>query len=664
MATDLLSIGSSGVLAHQRLLQTTSNNITNVNTAGYVRERTVLSSLVIGMGVDQGVNERILDQYAQGEVRRDTSALAQVTTRYNMLYSTDKLLSDTSNSVGVAMGSYFNALHGANEAPSELTGRNTALGALNNTVDRFHTLADQLNSQTRTINGKLGDTVKTVNGLLGSIDELNQAILRTQNTPEESLTLFDQRDEAIRQLSEHLDIRTVPQTNGSVLVNLVNGQSLVLASGAAKINIIDGDPDPQQTNLQLEFGQNKQRIDTLPLGGTIGGLLQARSDLEPAKRELGQLAVTLGDALNNQNHLGMDLDNQLGGDLLTLPGSDALTYSTNTGSGTASVNFIPGQGANVLPYDYEISFSSSTNYEVFMIDAAGKRTSVTTGATPPSTLTLNNHGIEIDFGGTPAAGDKLLLQPTKQAASAVTSAITRAEDFALASPIKLDKNAQNLGNGEISLVGVSNTGAGSFLTGNALDPNAPQIVKIDAGGNYEVYAQDGTTLIGVAPASSQGQNLMAALENPLGGPKVYATPDTTPGYEFSIKGQVKANDRFTLSYNSNGFSDNRNGLALAELQNKNLVSKGSSTTSDRMTFNQAYSELVVGVGNKVSQSKTAVAAAQAKLDQSTALHESVSGVNLEEEAANLIRFQQAYAASARVVSTAQTIFESLLSAVR
>lgn len=284
---------------------------------------------------------------------------------------------------------------------------------------------------------------------------------------------------------------------------------------------------------------------------------------------------------------------------------------------------------------------------------------------PPATFEVTGHGIEIDLSGTPAAGDKILLQPTRNAAANLEQAITRPEDIALASPLKADKGSQNLGSGEITLGGVYNTGTGSGFGTNTLDPSAPQVIKIDGSGNYEVYDKN-NNLLGVAPASSKGKNLMAALESPLGGPKVYADPTQSPGYEFSITGKVEASDSFTLSYNKDGFADNANGLALAELQNKELVRKNNNaaTSNDKMTFNDAYSGLVSGIGNKTSQAKTLLQANEAKLTQSTAIFESVSGVNLEEEAANLIRFQQSYAASAQIVNTAKTIFDTLLSSVR
>lgn len=666
MASDLLGIGTSGVMAQQRLLQTTSNNIVNVNSQGYVRERTLIYTNANGLGTGDMLTERVINAYAQGEVRRDTSAFYASSTRYQQLANTDTLLGDTSNSVGAAISSYFEGFHTANEAPADISGRKTTLSGLSGMVNRFHTLSAQLDKQTDTINTTIGDEAKRVNSLINSINDLNQAIIRTQGTPEENLMLFDQRDEAIRQLSEKMEIRTVPQDNGSMLVNMSTGHSLVLNGSVAQLSVVPGNPDARESELQLVMDPNKVALNDKDIGGGIGGLFSARNDLEPAKRELGQLAAAMADAMNQQNRLGMDLDNELGGDLFSLATSDGLPYSQNTGNAAAKVSFVPGKGTEVTTFDYEVQFSSATGYEVFSVDKDGNRTSLATGTTPPAPVQVAGHGIQFDLSGTPAAGDKILLQPTKRAAAGLDQLVTRAEDLALASPLKADKGKNNFGSGEIKLTGITNTGAGSGFGTNSLDPASPQVVKIDGSGNYQVYAADGTTLIGVAPASSQGQNLMAALENPLGGPKVYATPTQTPGYEFSITGKVEANDSFTLSYNTDGFADNANGLALAELQNKDLVRKSSNagTSNDKMTFNEAYSSLVTGVGNTTSQAKSQLKADETKLTQSRGIFESVSGVSLEEEAANLIRYQQSYAASAQIVSTAKTIFDTLLSSVR
>lgn len=667
MASDLLGIGTSGVLAHQRLLQTTSNNIVNINSQGYVRERTLVYTNTIGLGTGDLKTERVINGYMQGEMRRDTSAYHASLAQYEQLAGVDILLGDTSNSVETAITSYFKAFHSANESPAELGGRKVVMTELSGMVNRYQTLSARLDKQSGTLNTRIEDETNQVNSLLASINDLNQAIIRTKGTPEENLMLFDQRDEAIRRLAEKMDIRTIAQPSGNMLVNMTTGHSLVLDGGFAQFKLIAGDPDSRDHGLQLTLGDNQATIDNDTVGGAIGGLFKARTDLGPTKRELGQLAVAMADAMNQQNRLGMDLDNEIGGDIFILPTSQGLPYASNTGTVGANVSFVPGKGTSVTPFDYEVHFSSATGYEVFSLDKAGNRTSIVTGSMPPALFELSGHGISIDLTGTPAAGDKLLLQPTKSAATGLAQLITRPEDLALASPLKVEKSSNNGGGADIKLGGVFNTGAGSGFGTNALAATAPQVVKIDVNGNYQVYQADGTTLVGTAPASSKGQNLMSAIVNPFpAGAAVYANPKQTPGYEFSITGKVSAGDNFKLSYNSNGFADNSNGLALAELQNKDLVRKttNSGTTNDKMTFNQAYSVLVMEVGNNTSQAKTLLKANEAKLIQSTGIYESVSGVNLEEEAANLIRFQQSYAASAQVVSTAKTIFDTLLSSVR
>ncbi len=300
MASDLLGIGTSGVMAQQRLLQTTSNNIVNVNSQGYVRERTLIYTNANGLGTGDMLTERVINAYAQGEVRRDTSAFYASSTRYQQLANTDSLLGDTSNSVGAAISSYFEGFHTANEAPADISGRKTTLSQLSGMVNRFHTLSAQLDKQTDTINTTIGDEAKRVNSLINSINDLNQAIIRTQGTPEENLMLFDQRDEAIRQLSEKMEIRTVPQDNGSMLVNMSTGHSLVLNGSVAQLSVVPGNPDAREPELQLNMDPNKITLNNKDIGGGLGGLFSARNDLEPSKRELGQLAAAMADAMNQQ----------------------------------------------------------------------------------------------------------------------------------------------------------------------------------------------------------------------------------------------------------------------------------------------------------------------------------------------------------------------------
>jgi flagellar hook-associated protein 1 FlgK len=146
----------------------------------------------------------------------------------------------------------------------------------------------------------------------------------------------------------------------------------------------------------------------------------------------------------------------------------------------------------------------------------------------------------------------------------------------------------------------------------------------------------------------------AGTGNPVG---LSYTPGATisyNGWSITLTGTPAAGDSFTIGPNAAGVGDNRNALALARLQTTNLL-EGATTS-----FQGAYAQLVSGVGNE-TRTLQVTSDAQAKLLADTkAAREAVSGVNLDEEAANLLRYQQAYQASAKVLSIAATLFDAIL----
>ncbi|GAA4496734.1 FlgK family flagellar hook-associated protein [Pseudaeromonas paramecii] len=660
MSTDLLGIGTSGLLGQQRLLWTAGNNISNLNTEGFTRQQTTLYTNAVNLGVGSSNTTRVLNQFAQGELWRDTSTHAYNSSYYADVAYTDKLLSDSANSAGVGIDNFFKGLHSANETPNGQSGREGVLSNIDSMLNRYSALNSQLTQQYDTANAKIGNAVNKINTLLSNINDLNTQLIKRQGSGDDgtSLHLMDQRDEQVRQLSEMLDIRTVPQDDGSLLVNMTTGQSLVARGQAASMLVVNGDPDSRETGIQLSLNKATTSLKQEVLGGSLGGMFAARDELAPTKRQLGQLAVAMADAMNQQNRLGMTLNNQLGGDIFTLPSSEGLPYAGNAGTGAVSVDFMAGEGSNVTGMDYLVTFTTANDYEIYRLDDDGKKTgSPITGTTTfPATIDLDAEGLSLNLSGAPAAGDKFLLQPTLNAAGGLSRELRVADDLALASPLKLTADSNNYGTGSIKLDGVTNTDGSSGFSSGSLDSAAPHSVTIDDSGNYVVY--DGTGgVIGTAAASTGGKNLMAAI---------YGSPaaQTYPGFEFSIDGSVAPGDNFTLEFNTDGFSDNTNGLAMANLQNKDLVRRADSTSADNtITLNESFTALVTGVGSKVSQAKTEMTASEAKLTQSQDWYNSVSGVNLDEEASNLIKYQQAYSAAAQIVNVAKSTFDTLLNAV-
>ena len=654
MASDLLNIGTSGLLAQQKMLATTSSNISNVSTEGYSRQNTLVYSNENTLGVGNSYTRRLIDTYAQSEVWRDTATYNQVNTTYTELSQLDKYLSNSATSLSDSIDSFFTAMQAANTSPNTTSARQGLMGQISIITDRFQSVSTQLTQQNDDINGKISTDLSSVNSTLKAISDLNDKIVKTAGTSDDGTreNLLDQRDQLIKQLSEKMDIRTVSQSNGTTLVNLNTGESLVLAGGYAQLKSIPGNPDPKNTGIQVSQGSAIFTLNNKTLGGTLGGYFSARDTITETQREVGQLALSFSDAMNSQNKLGMTLNNTIGGNLFNVAASAGLPSSTNTGTGSVTMSVIAGQGSKVPPNDFKV-VNNGASYDVYMIDASSGAATNLTSMTPAKTLA--DYGLHLSPSTSPATlavGDSFLLQPARGAAGSITTVITDSSDLALASPLKISAAASNNGSASLSIASFTNT---SSFGGTPTDllSTAPGSIKMTAAGVYTVYAPDGTTVLGT---SSSATNILANLSPAL---------TTAAGFDISLSGTAKIGDSFTLSFNQNGFSDNSNGLKLAALQTTDLVRKGASDATDnKMTFNEAFTTTLTAVGTTVNGLNTSVTAASTKLTQSQEMYDSVAGVNLDEEAANLVRFQQAYAASAKVISAARDVFDTLLSAVK
>lgn len=654
MASDLLNIGSSGLLAQQKMLATTSSNISNVSTQGYTRQNTVLYSNQNTLGVGDSVTRRLYSVYAQTQLWQDTATHNQVSTIYDEVSQLDKYLSNSATSLSDGIDSFFSSLQSANSSPNTPAGRQNIMTQLSSLTSRFNSVSSDLASQYDGVNSKISTSVEDINAKLASISDLNAQILKTPSSNDDGTkaNLLDQRDELIRLLSEKLEIKTVNQDNGTVQINLTTGQSLVLPGAYATLSVVDGDPDPLNTGIQLKLGQATTTLSSGSLGGVLGGYFAGRDTISSTQNELGQLSLAFADAMNTQNKLGMTLNNELGSDLFTLPTSNGMAYSSNGGTAGVTASVMSGQASNLTPNDFEVTYTA-TGVDISLIDGNTKTSVYSAAASFPATINLANYGLTFDLSVGANTGDKFLVQPTHNAALGLSAAVSRPEELALASPLQLTTDTNNYSSATIKLDSISDT---SSFSSSILLSNAPHKIVINDSGGYDIYDGSSPTALLIGTATG-GSNIMSSAN--------FTNPTYDPGFDLSISGKVTPGDVFYISFNTNGFSDNTNGLALAGLQTSDLVRKGNSTAADnKMTFNEAFSSTLTSVGTKVSSYKTSTAAADAKLTQSQDLYESVAGVNLDEEASNLIRYQQAYAASAQVITTARDTFDALLSAVR
>ncbi|MBQ3682008.1 MAG: flagellar hook-associated protein FlgK [Succinimonas sp.] len=666
--SDMLKIGTSGVLAQRAMLQTTSNNISNVNTEGYSRQRTIIRTNVLDQGAGFNTTSRILNTYAERELLRDNARVGYYTAKTEAITTIDSMLSSDATGLNPVISDLFASIQGANSAPTELSSRNSLMGNLEVFTNRVNSIGNNIQEQYLTNNRKIEESVTRVNDLLQSIYKFNSQIVEasTDTSSAAYLQMQDQRDHLITELSEIIDIKTVEQPNGSCYVNMASGSTLVLGDGCATLMVEPSSLDETEYHLGLTYNaDNGYTLLSDDVGGKLGGYFDAGDELRETQRNLGKVAVALTDSLNKQNKSGITLENKAGDALFNLPETRVFTRSATCGM---TMSFMEGYASNVTGKDYLIKINNDGTYTLNEKNGS-ELTEIFQGNVDDlnGTITIPDLGFQVEVSGVPAAGDEFLIQPTANVSYNLSLKINRPEDFALASVIRSSEDSQNLGNATISIDGVTNTDALSAfsmtpsdsINGAVFAAGAPVRVVINAAGNYEVYdASD--NIIGTTLASTKGGNILANMLSDVNDPDslVYGDTGTYPGFDFSITGTVRNGDSFVIELNTNGFADNSNGILMQNLEQAQLVQGRIN-----QTVSAAYSDMVSDLGSTISVSNVNLEAATAKRDQTLTITEESSGVDLNEEASNLVRYQQCYQACARIISVSQTVFDSLLSAV-
>lgn len=673
----LINIGLTGVLSHQTALNTTGNNITNANTPGYSRQEVQFDTQSgqrngagsVGSGVSITNIRRLANEFLSQQLREDTTLYGEQDTLRSELSRLDNLLGSETTGLSDALNNFFASLQNAAEDPASLPQRQLVLSEGQQVVNRFQALNQEFIQQRESIKTQMQQGVKDANTLLQSIAELNLAISESPGLAEGKMPneLLDKRDEALRELSELVGIKVTPTEGSQVNVSLNNGLSLVVGSNAAEFGTRESAQDPTSLEFTLRNGGRTLMVDNQINGGKLGGLRRFESEaLRPAFEELGRVAIALSDALNHQHEIGLDLEGELGGRFFT----DINNAAAQQGRVIANANNqVPQNGqlaveitdSGVLEAgNWTLQFSGDGRSYELVDNATGEIANQ--GRLPDpvdSEISMPGFNIRIE-GGTFNAGDKYLIQPTRNAAANINMEVEREEDLAFASPVRAESDLGNSGTGKINqgkMLDVRNPFTNSLLPSFRSEgelTNGPLEVRFadDGAGNlvFSVFDNNGDAIIDEKPYQAGISNKLFS-ENPGDGAEYQ-------GFQFEISGNPAVGDVFSIDFNENGVSDNRNAEFLAALGTANTMNGGTQN------FTEGYAGLVEAVGVKTRQSQLDSDAGATLLEQSTNQRESVSGVNLDEEAGKLIQYQAAYNASAQVMSVAQDLFNTLLQSFR
>jgi len=636
MAGDLLLTGLSGLSAFRNALDTTGHNISNANTDGYSRQSVQLDARdpqfsgfgYVGVGVDSTGVTRAYNEFLATQFRSSSSATADLESYFDLTSQIDNVLANQNIGLSGALQSFFNAVQSVSDDPTSIPARQVLLSEGQSLEGRFGRLDKLFDDLTAQVNGNLKESVADLNTLAENIASLNGKIVSLTGGGGGKIPndLLDQRDNLVDQLSKKVNVSTVQQADGSMNIFIGSGQALVLNGEASSLGLQPKGYDMRTLDLVLKQPVGDIVITQFMTGGEIGGALRFREEvLDPSMNSLGQIALSLSHTFNEQHSNGLDLNGTQGVNFFTVP---SITPNQLTGTGSLSVAVNNTTGLTTSDYTLTATGGNYTITRLSDNSVVAGPTAFATSATVDG-LTFNTASL--------VNGDSYRIRPTRDAAGDIKLSIKDPRSIAVAGAALSTVNPLNAGSGSIGDISVSGLST-STIPSNTITYDASN-AAYNANNGYGVSTGTGTLSY---DATTKSYNL-----------------NTGSGtINFTLTGSPANSDSIVLSSNSGGVGDNRNAHFLANLQTDLTLMGGTAS------FQDTYGTIVADVGRNAKAAESNGLAQRGLLDQAAASKASISGVNLDEEAANLIRYQQAYQAASQVILTSRTIFDTLLGAFR
>ncbi|MBK8891419.1 MAG: flagellar hook-associated protein FlgK [Dechloromonas sp.] len=646
MGMSVFGIGVSGMNAAQAGLVTTGHNISNASTAGFSRQQVVQVSNLpqftgagfLGNGVEVTTVRRLYSDVLTNQLTLAETQGSQLDAYNAQIAQLANMLGDPSTGLAPRLQDFFSGVADVAAHPESVPSRQALLSSANALSGRFQDFDQQIAQVRAGINSEIVSSITSINAYAQQIASLNHNILVAESATAQQPAndLRDQRDALVAALNQEIRASVVKDDNGSYSVFVGTGQPVVIGSQSFALVAAPSPEDPQRLEVGYQSGASTVLLNPASIqGGRLGGLVSFRANtLDAVQNGLGRVAMGLAQTFNAQHALGQDLNGALGGTFFAVGNPVALASSNN--AGTAGVTAVLQDVSALTTSDYRLQYNGVAGpNENFLLTRISD--GVTTAITFPTAgypYSFNADGVTLTISAGASLNDNWLVEPTRLGASNFGVALTDPARIAAAAPIRTAAALGNSGNGTISAGSVSSVA-------NLPLPGTVTLTFNAALGQFAVS--------GAVPAA---------------GPFAYTPGNSISfnGITFTIAGAPGNGDKFTVDRNTNGVADNRNALALGALQTTNTLGKNASILGSQSTasFQSAYSQLVSEVGNTARQIEVTAKAQKTVIAQTRQAQQSVSGVNLDEEAANLLRYQQAYQASGKMIQIAGTLFQTLL----
>lgn len=679
MTVSLYQSGVSGLLAAQQQLATTGHNITNVNTDGYSRQRAEQNASVgfnngenyIGTGTYIQNITRLYDQFSHKEQVMSQSNLSNADSLNNRLTQLDQIMSTSGKAVVGSLDKFYQAVNGVADNPNDSGLRNIVLSQAGVLSNDFNELVNTFDNMTKSVNGEIDQIANKISELSNEIAKINDSIMQSQNLGQggQPNDLLDKRDQLIGELSKFTRVTTVKDTNNVMTVMIGQGTTLVAGTTPMTLQVRAGDPDALKTELTLVNGSSSTvAISGETLGGSLAASFEFRDkDLGQARTEIDRLAMAISSTLNESQSNGLDLNGLQGTNFYTdinstqLQKGRVLAPVSNTGTTQAQITI---NDVSLLPTDdFEVRFDG-TDFTLFNLTTGASENMGAPGAGVPAgthTPSSPDYGFSFVEVGTPLKGDTFTIIPTRNSAALMKTTITDGNAIAASTAVAVTPSSNNVSDGKMKIVNVIDPVAARDFTNPPANKGLLVDVYESAPGtfSYRVYNGDPLTppptppsVVGAITSGSFVAGSTAVIDLPVG----------TPAFQLEISGQPKgqgalAPEKFTIG-DAFGVGNGGNAVVMAKTQEEGVTNGGKET------FSKSIATSTSVIGSKASNAELTADTAQALYTQAYNRNQATSGVNLDEEAANLLKFQQAYQAASQIISTANTIFDTILSAVR
>ncbi len=675
MSVSLYNTGVSGLLAAQQQLATTGHNIANVNTDGFNRQRAEQNASI---GVYSGGNftgsgtyvndiTRIYNQFTYKEQLHNQSNLSNADTLHKDLDQLNEIMSFSGGAINSSIDKFYQTMNGIADNPSDLGLRSIALNQAEILSSDFRTLNDNIDQLEKSANGEISQMADKISQISVELAKINEQILQGRDLTlnGQPNDLLDARDRLVGELGEFTSVNTIVDANGIMTVMIGSGATLVAGITPLSLSVQSGDPDPKNTELRIVGPNSSVAINGAALGGSLAAKFEFRDEhLSQLSREVNRMTMAISQSLNQSQSAGLDLNAQQGLNIFTdinstaLQAGRVLSPSTNAGNLAASVNIT--DISKVPTDDFEIRYDGTDYIMTNMNDGSVQNL----GAPGAGTYTPNpDYGFEFtELSGSPTTDDSYIIRPTENSTALMKVTLTDGKGIAASGAIDVTDSDNNVSDGNVNLINVIDPVTARSYTDTTNSGLLVDVYESAAGVfSYRVYDADPLspppTPPSVVGAIASG-TFLAGNSAVIGMPPA-ATP---PAFQIEITGQpigqgALAPEKFTIG-DAFGIGNGKNATLMALTQEKGVVNNGKETFSQSMAISTS------NVGSKASSAELVSDTAEALYTQAYNRNQEISGVNLDEEAANLMKFQQAYQASSRIISIANTIFDTLLQASR